>query len=172
MRTKGIGPQGLGIKGNNGYKIGSEDSPAKQVSKKEYKKMTDKFSEYNQKNDTILSARTQHIENAWPTLDAKAKLASNQLYNRKNKTEGNSKNIVKNVESEDDKHYRQSNGDVVTYSLYKKDALRNAVSPAKKKDACYSKVKSRYKKWPSAYASGALVKCRKVGAANWGNKSK
>ena len=24
----------------------------------------------------------------------------------------------------------------------------------------------------SAYASGALVKCRKVGAANWGNKTK
>jgi len=45
-------------------------------------------------------------------------------------------------------------------------------SPVKKKDACYSKVKSRYTKWPSAYASGALVKCRKVGAANWGNKSK
>ena len=41
-----------------------------------------------------------------------------------------------------------------------------------KKDACYHKVKSRYKVWPSAYASGALVKCRKVGAANWGNKSK
>lgn len=50
--------------------------------------------------------------------------------------------------------------------------LVQPVSPAKKKDACYSKVKSRYKKWPSAYASGALVKCRKVGAANWGNKSK
>ena len=40
-----------------------------------------------------------------------------------------------------------------------------------KKDACYHKVKSRYSVWPSAYASGALVKCRKVGAANWGNKS-
>ena len=40
-----------------------------------------------------------------------------------------------------------------------------------KKDACYHKVKSRYKVWPSAYASGALVKCRKVGAKNWGNKS-
>ena len=39
------------------------------------------------------------------------------------------------------------------------------------KDACYYKVKSRYSVWPSAYASGALVKCRKVGAANWGNKS-
>jgi hypothetical protein len=40
------------------------------------------------------------------------------------------------------------------------------------KDACYTKVKSRYSVWPSAYASGALVKCRKVGAKNWGNKSK
>ena len=43
---------------------------------------------------------------------------------------------------------------------------------AGKKDACYHKVKARYDVWPSAYASGALVKCRKVGAANWGNKSK
>ena len=43
---------------------------------------------------------------------------------------------------------------------------------AEKQDACYHKVKSRYKVWPSAYASGALVRCRKKGAANWGNKSK
>ena len=43
---------------------------------------------------------------------------------------------------------------------------------AGEKDACYHKVKSRYKVWPSAYASGALVKCRKVGAKNWGNGSK
>ena len=42
----------------------------------------------------------------------------------------------------------------------------------KKKDACYHKVKSRYTVWPSAYASGALSKCRKVGAKNWGNKSR
>jgi len=41
-----------------------------------------------------------------------------------------------------------------------------------KQDACYRKVKSRYKVWPSAYASGALVQCRKKGAANWGNKKK
>ena len=40
------------------------------------------------------------------------------------------------------------------------------------KDACYHKVKARYKVWPSAYGSGALAKCRKVGASNWGNKSK
>jgi hypothetical protein len=41
-----------------------------------------------------------------------------------------------------------------------------------KKDACYHKVKSRYKVWPSAYASGALVRCRKVGAKNWGKSKK
>ncbi len=43
---------------------------------------------------------------------------------------------------------------------------------AEKKDACYHKVRSRYKVWPSAYASGALVQCRKKGAANWGTKNK
>ena len=42
----------------------------------------------------------------------------------------------------------------------------------KKDDACTRKVKARYEKWPSAYASGALVQCRKVGAANWGKKKK
>jgi hypothetical protein len=41
-----------------------------------------------------------------------------------------------------------------------------------KQDACYQKVKSRYKVWPSAYASGALVQCRKKGAANWGDGGK
>jgi hypothetical protein len=40
---------------------------------------------------------------------------------------------------------------------------------AGEKDACYHKVKSKYKVWPSAYASGALVQCRKKGAKNWGN---
>ena len=55
------------------------------------------------------------------------------------------------------------------------DTLRKKSKKKKstaKKDACYHKVKSRYKVWPSAYASGALVKCRKVGAKNWGNSKK
>ena len=52
----------------------------------------------------------------------------------------------------------------------------------KEKDACYSKVKARYTRrnpktgkkgtWPSAYGSGALVQCRKVGASNWGESKK
>jgi len=45
-------------------------------------------------------------------------------------------------------------------------------SPLQLKDACYNKVKAKYRVFPSAYASGAIAKCRKVGAANWGNKSK
>jgi hypothetical protein len=37
-----------------------------------------------------------------------------------------------------------------------------------KKDACYHKVKASAKVWPSAYASGRLVQCRKKGASNYG----
>ena len=37
-----------------------------------------------------------------------------------------------------------------------------------KKDACYYKVKASAKVWPSAYASGRLVQCRKKGAGNYG----
>jgi len=32
------------------------------------------------------------------------------------------------------------------------------------KDECYRKVKSRYRVFPSAYASGAIAKCRKAKA--------
>ena len=51
-------------------------------------------------------------------------------------------------------------------------AINVATEEYLEEDACRTKVKSRYKVWPSAYASGALVKCRKVGAANWGNSTK
>jgi hypothetical protein len=40
------------------------------------------------------------------------------------------------------------------------------------KDACYYKVKATASVWPSAYASGRLVQCRKKGAKNWGNSKK
>ena len=53
----------------------------------------------------------------------------------------------------------------------KKKRRKRKKAKKAKKDACYHKVRSRYDVWPSAYASGALVKCRKVGAKNWGNKS-
>tara|TARA_A100001201_G_scaffold1761_1_gene4465 strand:+ start:1091 stop:1273 length:183 start_codon:yes stop_codon:yes gene_type:complete len=56
--------------------------------------------------------------------------------------------------------------------VIKKKRYKKGGKTGTKKDACYHKVKSRYKVWPSAYASGALAKCRKVGVSNWGNKKK
>lgn len=50
--------------------------------------------------------------------------------------------------------------------------LEEATKKKAKRDACYHKVKRRYRVWPSAYGSAALSACRKRGAANWGNKSK
>ena len=40
------------------------------------------------------------------------------------------------------------------------------------KDACYHKVKAKYRVFPSAYASGAIAKCRKIGASNYGTGGK
>ena len=73
-------------------------------------------------------------------------------------------NCVKNTNEEQEQHSDSCphcGGELVSEELMNE-----------KKDACYYKVKSRYKVWPSAYASGALVKCRKKGADNWGNGSK
>jgi len=92
MKNKGIGPQGLGVKGNNGYHIGS---PAKFKAHKMY-------------------GKDGEVENA-KTKEAHLSLKS--------------------------KGYGHS--------------------PLKLKDACYKKVKAQYDVFPSAYASGAIAKCRK-----------
>ena len=74
----------------------------------------------------------------------------------------------------DEKKKKKAKGKAAAKRKSKKKARRKkrkAKKTTAKRDACYHKVKSRYDVWPSAYASGALVKCRKVGAKNWGNKS-
>ena len=43
---------------------------------------------------------------------------------------------------------------------------------AEKKDACYHKVKASAKVWPSAYASGRLVQCRKKALPTTATKAK
>ena len=73
-------------------------------------------------------------------------------------------NCVKNTNEEQEQHSESCphcGGELVSEEFINE-----------KKDACYYKVKSRYKVWPSAYASGALVKCRNKGANNWGNGGK
>jgi hypothetical protein len=80
---------------------------------------------------------------------------------------------IAQVESEDDAvQLMHNNGTTYFISAddFDPDVFEQDLN--EKQDACYRKVKSRYKVWPSAYASGALVQCRKKGAANWGNKKK
>lgn len=75
------------------------------------------------------------------------------------------KKVVKQLEGASKKHAGQAKA----IQSYIDTAPK---SPAKRKDACYYKVKARYDVFPSAYASGAIAKCRKVGAANYGKSSK
>ena len=81
------------------------------------------------------------------------------------KTDDNLRAYYAQRKAEKEKHHSEScphcGGEMVSEELMNE-----------KKDACYYKVKSRYKVWPSAYASGALVKCRKKGADSWGNGGK
>ena len=77
--------------------------------------------------------------------------------------------IQEEIESVLDEKKKQQKGKKRAAKTTKRDKKKKSSA---KKDACYNKVKSRYKVWPSAYASGALVKCRKVGAKNWGNSKK
>ena len=74
-----------------------------------------------------------------------------------------------NIKVVQDKNVKGGTKEVKSTDLKKEEVV---LEKKGEKDACYHKVKSRYSVWPSAYASGALVKCRKVGAANWGNKTK
>lgn len=122
--AKKIGPQGLGVLGNNGYHIGS---PSKQT--KRY--------------DKVMSKSKKTAAKGRKAVDEGRDAKAGRLLKKAARQENRAIKIEEKTKS-----------------------------PAKKKDACYSKVKARYDVWPSAYASGALSKCRKVGAANWGNKSK
>ena len=86
---------------------------------------------------------------------------------------GSSKMAANLSDDEEDKAFRRKNrkdpNQPEKTGAAKPTNVATEETILEKKDACYHKVKSRYKVWPSAYASGALVKCRKKGAKNWGN---
>jgi hypothetical protein len=100
-----------------------------------------------------------------PAFSAKSK--SRQSADRMYDSQGGNKSGLKS------KLVMDSEGNYIRKSVDSSPASMKRGGKVKaKKDACYHKVKARYSVWPSAYASGAIAKCRKVGAANWGNKSK
>jgi hypothetical protein len=60
----------------------------------------------------------------------------------------------------------------IQYSEVRRGLKDKSESSFKLKDACYYKAKRAHKVFPSAYASGMIAKCRKVGAANFGKSKK
>lgn len=88
---------------------------------------------------------------------------------------GSSKMAANLSDKEEDRAFRRKNkqdpNQPQKSGAAKPTNVKTEETIIEKKDACYHKVKSRYKVWPSAYASGALVKCRKKGAKNWGTKT-
>lgn len=132
-------------------------------------------------------------ETKTPKCFSSGRLAS--LKRKGKKGEGLIKSAVRRKREEDPGQQSKSGGakptNVKTFAKGKKDKDYVKAEPKLKKeeveiqekkdqkssgsgtkDACYHKVKARYSVWPSAYASGALVKCRKKGASNWGNSTK
>ena len=82
--------------------------------------------------------------------------------------------VRKKAEKKTIKRWWDDDGDGIGYEKgeVKEDIVTESDKKGKgsgKKDACYKKVKASAKVWPSAYASGRLVQCRKKGAANYGN---
>lgn len=163
MKMKGIGPQGLGTSKNNGYTVGeAKGSPAKKLKdlsgdgkvtrkdvligrgiidspvKQTYKESASRFKNFDAKNDTIIIGKSIDL----PTATKIAKF--------------NSRSIQKAHDEE--KTFKEADGRYSVMKKYKK----NSPTQQTVKDACYKKVKATYKVFPSAYASGAIAKCRKA----------
>ena len=132
-------------------------------------------------------------EDKTPKCFSSGRLAA--LKRKGKKGENKIKSAVRRKREEDPNQQQKSGGakptNVKTFAKGKKDKDYVEAEPKLKKeeveiqekkdikgkgsgskDACYHKVKARFKVFPSAYASGALVQCRKKGAANWGTKTK
>ena len=116
--------------------------------------LKDKSSQYARSTKEVDTAMTDHVNRKRGTHYGKdGKVTEVGRYRKQSKREARNELISMNKEAVSEAKDKKGKGSGT-------------------KDACYHKVKARYDVWPSAYASGALSKCRKVGAANWGNSSK
>ena len=143
-------------------KLASTHPPTAQAAIKNIPTETDRGSGNKAARRAGMEVKTKN-----PTLQAY--LRNKKKIKEEKETPKNVKGIAKELDKAVEMHKSQA-----------KRLRKAGISEAKDKkgkgsgtkDACYHKVKSRYSVWPSAYASGALVRCRKVGAANWGNSRK
>jgi len=171
MNKNGIGPQGLGKKEHNGFWIGSPAKQTREASKEKYKEITDKFPKFNSTTDTVTVNKGPNIsvvmENTgYDSLKFKGKNPKETKYFKDPEGTFTSYSLREKQTTTPAKKLTDLSGDrKITQKdvLIAKGVLKAPKSPAKKtvKDACYRKVKATYDVFPSAYASGAIAKCRK-----------
>ena len=129
-----------------------------------------RYQEFAEEADKEVNLRLQHMLRVMRARYPGARNDLEALMLMFNRDQERDRRDIGRLDQEND----QEQSDIAAIERYldQRDRKRDAVTQEGKKDACYNKVRSRYKVWPSAYASGALVQCRKKGAANWGSKSK
>jgi len=162
----------------NKRKFGKEGEPAVFDASGERGKMIDKRREEHKakrgvKEEIELKEYSPNVAYQAKGGKKSGKLGKSSVYSLRGKDESKKdfrKSHVKDVEG----GYVGGGHKPTPGSLRKEEVVTEADKKGKgsgKKDACYHKVKASAKVWPSAYASGRLVQCRKKGAGNYG-KSK
>jgi hypothetical protein len=129
-----------------------------------------RYQEFAEEADKEVNLRLQHMLRVMRARYPGARNDLEALMLMFNRDQERDRRDISRLDQEND----QEEADIAAIERYldQRDRKRDGVTQEGKKDACYNKVRSRYKVWPSAYASGALVQCRKKGAKNWGNKGK
>lgn len=151
---KGVGEYKYGS-GETGREVSYHTSPGKNMSKRRFGKVMRRLGREHDQESVITKDKNKPAKLHYTEKGSKAKSDSIGKTKAGKHPEGYGETSSTKVRS----------GKLPTKT-------KNRSFHYEEKDACYHKVKSRYKVWPSAYASGALVKCRKAGADSWGNKTK
>jgi hypothetical protein len=129
-----------------------------------------RYQEFAEEADKEVNLRLQHMLRVMRARYPGARNDLEALMLMFSRDQERDRNDISRLDQENDQE--EADIEAIERYLEKRDRQSDTVTKEAKKDACYNKVRSRYKVWPSAYASGALVQCRKKGAANWGSKSK
>ena len=146
--------------GKAALKTGAKALAAKKEETNEETEVEEGYKAIDKKKETAMYRRAGNL--ARTSLSSKGK--------KKEEAQKKSAKIVSAISSQKEKERFERIGKDPKHNPNYNEEVEQ-VDEEGKKDACYKKVKARYDVWPSAYASGALVKCRKKGADNWGNKS-
>jgi len=132
-----------------------------------------------QGKDKLLSKKAgdRNVANMTRKIEQGREMGMAKAYEEVEMTRKAYKKLHKDFKSDDPKNprttkYNPKTGGTESHPVKFVDESDKKGKGSGKKDACYHKVKASASVWPSAYASGRLVQCRKKGAANYGNSKK